>query len=279
MRRKKYFFFILLCSFYSFLLPPSAQATSVSLPYEIIVSATIGEPKLTIFGYTSPQALVQLQGNRVSEQVIADLEGYFFFDRIFLPRPTPAYPELCLSTIDTQSRIGFPTCLSPLPVGPFDISVGPVLMPPTLTLEKGDFLPGEQITSHGATIPNSEVTIYFYNQESRKANSAKAREAWAYSLPKYEIQSDKNGSFEFSLPTARIAHWRLFASAQYFSSPTPKSNTLNFRVLSWWEWFLELLSNWLGIILGFFKPYWWLIVILLEIVILVFLLAKHKEVP
>ncbi|MBM3205760.1 hypothetical protein FJZ41_02870, partial [Candidatus Shapirobacteria bacterium] len=149
--------------------PPSAQAAVVNAKsYKIIVSAAIGEPKLTLWGYSSPNSLVQLQGERVAEETIAQSDGYFLFDRIFLPLPNPDYPELCLSAIDTQSRISFPVCLPPLPVGLFDLSVGPVLLPPTISLEKGFFLPKEQISAEGLTIPNTQVNIFLANEISRK---------------------------------------------------------------------------------------------------------------
>jgi len=146
-----------------FINPKSIFAVENPQSYQITVSAAIGESHLTLFGYTSPNALVQLEGQRVSEQVIADQNGYFFFDRIFLPKPNPLYPELCLTSVDTQSRISFPTCLPSLPTEPLNIIIGPVLLSPTLILSKGNFLPKEQIVAKGLTIPNSEVMIFLAN--------------------------------------------------------------------------------------------------------------------
>lgn len=257
-----------------------AQATTLeSVSYTITVTATIGEPKLTLFGYTSPNALVELKGIRVSEDVIADQKGYFFFDRVFLPRPTPKYPELCLNSIDTQSRISFPTCLPSLPTGPFDISIGPVLLPPTISLEKGNFLPFQQVTAQGATIPNTEVAIYLYNADP----SAGFKAFWlispvlAYSLPAYKIQADENGNFEFNLPANRPNLWRVFASSFYLGSPSPKSNTLTFRVLSWWEWLLAKLKEILALLLSLLSPYLWHLIILSEIIILFWLWRRYKS--
>jgi hypothetical protein len=137
----------------------------------ITVTATVGEPKLTLFGYTSPSALVNLAGIGLANQTIADQTGYFSFNRIFLPLPTlhwvsptyqsETYPELYLNAVDTLGRVSSPVILPNLPLGPYEITVGPVLLPPTLTLEKGQYLPGEQITASGQTIPNAEITIFW----------------------------------------------------------------------------------------------------------------------
>jgi hypothetical protein len=247
---------------------------------EITVSASLGEPKLTIFGYSSAESLVQLSGQRVEEEVIAEQNGFFIFDRIFLPYPDPQYPELCLEAIDTQSRTSFPTCLPSLPLGPFDISVGPVLLSPTFSLEKGDFLPQEQIKAEGLTIPNTEVNLFLANDaQGQKGFLSKLFrfEALAYTLPEYKIKADSSGHFEFSLPTVKANNWRLFASAQFQGSPTPKSNTLNFKVLNWWGWLLLLISNLLGAFLRLLRPYWWLILICLETILAVWLLGLHQR--
>lgn len=273
----------------SFSSPIYAVVSPVS--YEITVSATIGEPKLILFGYTSPNALVELKGIRVSEETIANKEGYFFFDRIFLPPPSPEYPELCLTSIDTQNRISFPTCLPPLPTGPYEITVGPVLLPPTISLEKGNFLPLEQIAALGATIPNTEVTIYLANDlstgflasaiyhdrgVSSRLKLAFITPVYAYSLPKYQIQADNNGHFEFNLPANQPATWRVFAGSFYLGSPTPKSNTLTFKVLSWWQSLWQKIKEFLMLLLGFLRPYLWLLIILGEITVVILLWRRHK---
>lgn len=273
-------------SFLVFRLPVHATTDPVS--YIITVSATIGEPKLTLFGYSSPSSKVELRGNRVYEETITNYQGYFIFDRVFLPmavhpggetqrHPQGAhYPELCLTAIDTQSRISFPTCLPPLPVGPFDISVGPVLLPPTISLERGSFLPSEQISAQGATIPNSEVTIFLAYGSSGSTISL-VPPLLASSLPKYQIRADQNGHFEFNLPANWPSSWRTFAAAVFLGSPTPKSNTLTFKVLSWWAWLWEKLRLLFFAILGFLKARFWPFIILAEIIIILWLKKKKRS--
>lgn len=250
-----------------FIFPASTHAAANPQSYEITISASIGEPKLTLFGYSSPNSLVQLSGQQVQEEVIAQENGYFIFDRLFLPSPHPEYPELCLNAVDTQSRISFPVCLPRLPIGPFNISVGPVLISPTFSLGN--------TYAEGLTIPNSEVAVFLAN-DSQFLRSRIVKKVEAYSLPQYKIKSDSQGRFEFSLPTAKVGNWRLFASAEFQGSPTPKSNTLNFKILSWWQWLLLILTNLFRAFLRLIKPFWWLAVVLLEMIIATWLLIKRK---
>ena len=282
-----YTLYLILYTLYS---PNQVVATAENpQSYQITVSATIGESRLTLFGWTSPQSLVELQGQRVSESVIANDQGYFFFDRILLPAPRsprsasgvgevePTYPELCLTSIDTQSRASFPTCLPPLPLGSFDISIGPVLLPPTLSLSKGNFLPNEQVIAQGLTIPNSEVNIFLANNLTHSLRFSFIPSVYAYFIPRYQIKADANGHFEFNLPSSPPTSgtsWKVFAAATHLGSPSPKSNTLTFRILGWWEWLLAQIKLILGLIVGLAKPYWWQIIIFLEIGIL--LVVKRK---
>lgn len=263
----------LLLFLFIFLLPPKVKAENLSS--QIQLSVSIGEPKLSLFGYSSPQSLVQLGGNRVAEEVIADKEGYFFFDRIFLPLPNPEYPELCLMAIDTQSRTSFPTCLPRLPIGPYHISVGPVLLSPTISLEKGIFLSQEQIIAEGLTIPHAKVNIFLANDRNQKRFSL-IPQTYAYSLPTYQTKADKNGHFEFNLPNEKESHWKLFAGATFQNSPTPKSNTLSFQIIPWWSYLLKRFLSALMAFLSLAKPSFW-IILLVETMAIVFLLRKHHQ--
>jgi hypothetical protein len=271
-------FYSLLFACYFLFLPLQADAITNPVSYQITVSASIGESRLTLFGYTSPQALVQLEGQQVAEEVVAEQNGFFFFDRIFLPKPNPQYPELCLTSIDTQSRISFPNCLPPLPTEPFNINIGPVLLPPTFTLAKGSFLPKEQIVAEGLTIPNSEVMIYLANDMAKKSFISRlVPAAFAYTLPQYQTQADQNGRFEFNLPTIKKASWKIFAGANWQNSPTPKSNTLNFKIQSWWEWFWARIKWLFGVVLGLSRPFLWLMAVLIELIVIVALLVYKKR--
>jgi len=277
--------------------PTSASAQSPeNVSYEISISATIGEPKLTVFGWTSPQALVELKGQRVSELTIADETGYFYFDRIFLPPPKPNYPEICLSVVDRSSRISsFPTCLPSLPPKLGEIRVGPVLLPPTLSLEQDEFLPGQQVKATGTTFPKSKVKIFLANENfpsSKKTISLKPyipkslyshipkiAPVYAYFLPQYEIQSDKQGNFEFNLPASYPQNWKVYAAAEFQGSSSPKSISLSFRVLNWWTWLWKRIKEFFLAAFAFLKPHWWWLIIISEILLILILWRKKSKKP
>jgi len=262
-------------------LPAPIRAAENPSGVQITVWATIGEPKLTVFGWTSPQALVELKGQRVSELAVADETGYFYFDRVFLPPPKPNYPEICLSVVDRASRISsFPTCLPPLPPKLGEIRVGPVLLPPTLSLEKGEFLPGQQVKATGATFPKSKVKIFLANSASNLASHLPGvKEAYALFLPQYEIQSDQQGNFEFNLPASYPQNWKVYATAEFQGSPSPKSVSLSFRVLGWWAWFWQRVKEFLLATLALLKPHWWWLVIAGEILLILILWRKKTAKP
>ena len=260
-------------------LPKPIRAAENPSEVQITVWATIGEPKLTVFGWASPQALVELKGQRVSDLAVADQAGYFYFDRVFLPPPKPNYPEICLSVVDRASRISsFPTCLPPLPPKLGEIRVGPVLLPPTLSLEQGKFLPGQQVKATGATFPKSKVKIFLASGASNLASHLPGvKEAYALFLLQYEIQSDQRGNFEFNLPASYPQNWKVYATAEFQGSPSPKSVSLSFRVLGWWAWFWQRAKEFLLATFAFLKPHWWWLVIAGEILLILILWRKKRR--
>jgi len=258
--------------------PPFAFGQQLTTDHRITVTASVGEPKLTLFGYTSPFAQVKLEGIGVISETTSNKEGYFYFDRVFLPMPTNrwvsenkmelAYPELYLLTVDTDKRASSPVLLPSLPLGPYEISVGPILMSPTISLEKGKYLPNEQVLANGQTTPISEVTIYLANQNKESfwqklfyltpLSFLYPHQTMAYFIPKYQIKSDENGRFQFNLPAnSQISGkpWKVFAGVNFLDSPSPKSNTLNFVVLSFWQWLFELVAGFILAVFRLLRPY------------------------
>ena len=214
--------------------PFQAFAALPDIDHQIVVTASIGEPRLTLFGYTSPFAKVSLHGGTsLFAEKMANSKGFFIFENLFVLAKVGDY---CLYSQDREQRVSKPVCLPPLPEGNFITSVGPVLMPPTLSLSKGRFLPGDQVTASGETIPNTETAIALFKEEKQPLF---VRRIYAASLPKYEVLADKNGHFSFNLPSNSTNTYRLFANSYWQEKESPKSNTLTFKVLSLWEWLLE----------------------------------------
>ncbi len=172
---------------------------------------------------------------------------------IFLPVRT-LYPEICLQAQDSQSRTTQPTCIPALPVGQYYYQVGPVLLSPTLSLEKGEVIKGEQAAAYGKTTPLTQVDIYLAKEKS-------------------DIESDRNGDFEFNLPTQDTDQWLVFAGANIQGAASPKSNTLTFNIHSG----IYRLWIFLQSLLAVIRPHLLYFVILIEALILVLLLKRHRH--
>jgi len=226
-------FFILISSF-SFLfssLSP-AYAYDFSSHHSVKVSALIGSGAVTIFGYTSPNSKVELSNPQIYDQTYSLPDGFFVFNRTVLPY-TPL--DLCLSSTDQSGRRTTPVCIPPPPPANFHSDIGPILLAPSLSLDRSDIAPNSTIQASGQSIPNSEVSIYFFQTKDNAPSFPK--EAQAFSLPKLTVSTEPDGSYSFTLPTAYASDYRLFSSAQFLDEPSPKSNILTFHLPSLWYLF------------------------------------------
>ena len=215
-----------------------AQVTSKSstTAAPVTISATIGAPILKLWGYGSPNSRIELTGDRVYDFTYTEINGYFEFPKAYLPTPTDIfYPELCLTGIDQTGRSTPPTCIPPLIANKFSYNIGPVILPPTISLETGATTPSTQAGANGITIPDSDVRIVLAEDDRRQnlADFSIVRRASAYYIPDYTVKSDSRGYFSFNMPDVSAKTWRIFAITNYSQGDTsPKSNTLKFEVLS-----------------------------------------------
>lgn len=222
----------LLLLFLFFLLPHPVSAFEPQL--NTTVTATIGENRVTIYGYTSPQSRVELSNSTVFAVTYSDQEGYFLFDKTILPRTTS---DLCLISFDNSSRQTTPTCFPSPPLTNYQTDIGPILLPPTISLEENDINPNSTVVTSGQAIPNSEVSLSFYKVNDSASSFAKS--AYAYSLPSVTATTDDSGNFSLTLPTAYSSDYRLYASAKFDNNYSPKSNTLIYILPSLFYLFLQ----------------------------------------
>lgn len=243
------------------------------------ISASLGEPILRLWGYGPANSRVELTGSGVSDFTYARSDGFFEFSKTFLPLPNNLlYPELCLTGIDLTGRATPPTCIPPLPATEFSYDIGPVLLPPTLSLETGLTIPGNQTEANGITIPNSQVKIVLAEGgENRKlADFSIVNEAKAYYIPDYTVKSDSQGYFSFNMPTVNPDNWKMFAMAVYSEGATsPKSTTLTFRVIS--PTFVAVENIWKAILSLLSLPGLIIIEVFVILVILVFLFWPKRN--
>lgn len=226
--------FFLLVLFFSLLLPQPLNAFDLNQKTSVTISASIGQNQVTIDGYTSPQSRVELSSPRVFAVTYSDQEGYFLFDKTILPRDPS---DLCLISIDNHNRHTLPICIPPPPPTNYHTNIGPVLLPPTISLENDKINPNSTILTSGQSIPNSQVSIHFYKTNDKALSFPK--QVQAYSLPSLSVKSDKDGNFNLNLPTAYASDYRLYASTKFKSDYSPKSNTLIYFLPSLFWLFLQ----------------------------------------
>lgn len=217
------------------------QSSSVS------ISASIGVNEVTINGYTTPQSRVELTSTDTFDLTYSDDAGYFVFNRTLLPK---SYSDLCLTSTDENSRHSTPVCIPAPPKTNYHTDIGPVILPPTLTLDNSSIKPGSTIITSGQSIPKSEVEIHFYKVDDKATTFPKS--AYAYSLPKFVVTTDESGNFNLNLPTAYSSNYRLYASTVFEDNPSPKSNTLLYFMPSQFNYLIIFLPIFIFTFIIFF---------------------------
>jgi len=210
------------------------QTQALEQPNSVSVSASIGENEVTIYGYTSPDSKVELTGINIYSIDYSDNTGYFEFNSLVLPRNSS---ELCLQSKDDSDRSSSLVCNPPPPLTNYHTNIGPIILPPTVSLEQDNIHPNTTVISSGQSIPKSTITVYFYKVNDSAQSFPKS--ALAYSLPKIETITDEKGNYSINLPTAYSSDYRLYTSVTYNDSYSPKSNTLLYNLPSLFWLFLQ----------------------------------------
>ncbi len=262
-------------------LPDSTHAFTITSP-DVTVSATIGGPPVTpppkitpppkeptrfsIFGYSSPGAKVHIDNPGMYMDTTADAEGYFefgsFFSRLLIE-------DICLVAQDEAGRVSPPVCIPPVPSSDSD-AIGPVIMPPTLSLTGDSFYSGDEVSLTGQTTPNTEVNLSLFTDETKSglttlrdseapverrlyaAISLAAgrlnpfRQVYAASLPKQTIKVDKKGNFTLKLGSEDPQYYRTFGQTVLEKAFSPKSVTLNFDIFPGWFVIMKFILGFLG---------------------------------
>lgn len=214
--------------------PHHISATNYQRESSVSISASIGENRVTIYGYTSPNSRVELSSPRVFAVTYSGSDGYFLFNKTLLPK-NPS--DLCLTSFDNNYRSTSPVCIPPPPVNNYHTDIGPILLPPTISLENDQINPNTTIVTSGQAIPNSQVNVSFYKINDSGVSFPK--EVQAYSLPLVTAATDKDGNFSINLPTAYSSDYRLYASAKFNDNYSPKSNTLIYILPSLFYLFIQ----------------------------------------
>jgi len=239
------FFFLSSISTYCLLVAPQAPAVLGSQQTAkkglVWVSAFVGGCRFTLWGYTSPHALVSLQGMGIYDETYARDDGYFEFNNRFSPLSPK---EVCLTSRDQFGRLTVPTCLPPFPTQT-DVNIGPVILPPTISFDKSNYYMGDQIITTGQSLPNSNLDFSIFVDEKKSFVNylAFVKPVEALTFPELQTKTDKHGNFSLVLPSNNPQFFRIFAQSQYKTSMSPKSNTLNIIVLPWWMMIINFLKS------------------------------------
>ncbi len=211
---------------------PAVVAAPQSFSLQSTVSASIGEYRFFLYGFTSAYAVVSLEGIGLFDQTTSDKDGYFAFANRFSPFSAR---EACLSSRDQFGRTSNLTCLPPFPIK-YDVDIGPVILPPTVSLNKQNYYVGDEVVLSGQTIPNTDVDLSFFIEENRSLFQG----VRAASIPELQTKSDKKGNFSISLPSSTADRFRLFTRTYFESQSSPKSTILNLRIFPWWMIIFQL---------------------------------------
>lgn len=233
------------------------------------ISANIGiQGKTKIFGYTSPLSQVILSSQKLYDQTTSSSSGYFEFSPRLFPENLS---EICINSID---QIGRPTPLICIPVqGSLDNKkIGPILLPPTISLNKKFFLTNDEVLIAGQSIPSSEVNLQFFRKKSNLPEIFKS--VFALERP-YLIttNTDEKGNFSFSLKSSNIDRLKIFLFSEYSNMLSPQSFSLEINISTWLDLLIFYLKIWSRIL----EKYLLEIVFILEILIIFILLKKRSK--
>ena len=248
----------------------TATATTTARPYVIPIPPLrrFRSPTLSIYGYGPAEAEVSLVGIGVSERVVSQENGFFRFDSIY--SYSHFYPELCLQAIDSEKRVTQPSCIPALPLdSSVPLEVGPILLSPTISLDKNNVVVGDTSLVTGFSIPDSEVNVFIAKDQGSSLSLVNTVNA--YYIPTFVVQSKSDGSYEFSLPSSDATTYKLFASGRIGEDLTAKSTTLTYSVISEVESGLWNLKEFL------LRNRIWLLIILELLVIMILGIKVLKE--
>lgn len=236
---------------------------------DIVNSAYIGEFRFSLFGYTSPFAIVTFEGMGIFDQTTANDIGFFAFNNRFSPF---SKREACLTAKDQLGRLSSPVCLPPFPVN-YNVSIGPVIMPPTVSLDKTDYFMGDQVMLSGQAVPNTDVKLSIFGDESKTSKLALIKSVEAFTFPQLTAKSDDKGNFSINLPSSTPNKFRLFGQTDFLKSVSSNSVKLSLDILPVWMVIIKFLL----FLFSLLKPRLLEILILAEIIYIIYVIKSHIQ--
>lgn len=252
--------------------PGDTTVSAVVGNAETHITPTITPPPIessyfNMYGFTSPNALVVIQNPGIHNETFANSDGYFVFKYLSLSQ---FKEDVCLVAHDTENRATPPLCIPP-PGSRDSKQIGPVLLSPSTSISSGNAYIGDSVTLTGQTIPNVDVKLALFTDESKQKKVALVPPAYAYTIPQFDLKSNKKGEYSLTLPTASSQFLRMFTRAMYDGNSTPKGLTLVLDIFPVWM----LLFRFLAHMLDFLKLHVLELIILTQLYLLLMYFLKH----
>ncbi|MFS8158706.1 MAG: hypothetical protein ACMG6E_00570 [Candidatus Roizmanbacteria bacterium] len=224
----------------------------------------------SIFGYTSPKSLVFLQTNIADISTTSDKEGFFSFNSISLPSSTS---EICIHSIDSFGRNTQASCI-PFLDSYIGYHIGPILLSPTISLNKNMLKISENAIISGSSLPSSKIFLYF-SQDSQHLFNNKEIPSQPILI---EAQTDSNGNYSIKFDSSKPIDGKIFTTAKRGIDNTASSNKLDISYLPYWLILLNMLIRALLSLQGDYL-FIYFIIEALGVVILIYFLLWKKDPP
>lgn len=161
-----------------------------------------------------------MSNTKIFSVTYSDENGYFLFNKTIIPKNSGEY---CLFSKDESNRSSPILCLPPPPPINTFTNIGPIILAPTLSQDKGS----TNLITSGQSVPHSTVNIQLFQVENKPSLVKKAS---AFSLPQFSTTTDSNGNFNLNLPTQYASAYRYYATVITPDSlASAKSNSLYYQ--------------------------------------------------
>ncbi|OGC57856.1 hypothetical protein A2976_01720 [candidate division WWE3 bacterium RIFCSPLOWO2_01_FULL_41_9] len=160
-----------------------SQATSIN------VSLIVGDTRLTFQGKTSPSSQVTFtENNSVIGTTASDNTGYFEKEFIY------SYPADDIHNITIYSVNGLGQMSNPILYSVFlseftNTTIGNLILPPTIALSALTTVQGTSITASGYTVPDSLLTLLFFNSATTLNSTSTADGYWEVAIDTTALNS------------------------------------------------------------------------------------------
>jgi hypothetical protein len=185
-------------------------------------------------------------------------------------------PEVCLETKDSLGRTSSPVCLPPIPTN-YAANIGPIIIPPTMSLNKSEIYIGDEARLSGQSIPNSQVEISMYTDEKIE-KLALFPNAYAKTSPKTIVMTDDKGNYSVNIPTRDDLKMKTFAQVFFEDKPSDKSPALSFEIYLNWMFVIILIQRLIEILKTNLLAFTFLIEVIIATIVFVGYFSHPKRV-